>query len=100
MWERPEDMSHRRPSFSVGPGAPGADVMAHTAAALAAASVVFAGQDAAYAGQLLGAAQSLYLVAAAHEGLSSTSLPNATVSFLYMSACQQDPPGHTAVSQA
>ena len=85
LWDRPEDMNYTRPSFSLSPEAPGADVMAHTAAALAAASAVFGGQDAVYAGQLLEAAQSLYLLASANEGLSSNSVaPNATVGSLYM----------------
>ena len=83
LWDRPEDMNHTRPSFSVSPSAPGADVMAHTAAALAAASAVFQRRDAVYARQLLDAAQSLYHLAAANEGLSSQSITaNATVSLL------------------
>lgn len=86
LWDRPEDMNHTRPSFSVNPEVPGADVMAHTAAALAAASAVLGGQDALYAEQLLNAAQSLYRLASANEGLSSSSAaPNATVGSLYMS---------------
>ena len=83
FWDRPEDMNRTRPSFSVSASAPGADVMAHTAAALAAASAIFGGRDAVYAGQLLDAAQSLYHLAAANEGLSSQSIaPNATVGLL------------------
>ena len=55
--------------------------MAHTAAALAAASVVFRRQDAIYAGQLFDAAQSLYLLAAANEGLYSDNFaPDSQVS--------------------
>lgn len=68
-------MTYARPTYTVGPAAPGADIMAHTAAALAAASVVFRGQDAVYAGQLFDAAQSLYLLAAADEGLYSDNFP-------------------------
>ena len=79
-WERSEDMNYLRPTFVVSPSAPGADVMAHTAAALAAASVIFGTQDARYSVQLLDAAQSLYLLAAANEGLYSDNFaPNAAV---------------------
>ena len=55
--------------------------MAHTAAALAATSVVFSSEDSIYAGQLFDAAQSLYLLAAANEGLYSDNFaPDSQVS--------------------
>jgi len=44
QWERPEDNTLPRPSYVVGAGTTqsgGADVMGETAAALAAASIVF-----------------------------------------------------------
>ena len=90
-WARPEDISYPRPTFIVSPAAPGADVMAHTAAALAAASVVFEAQDAIYAGQLLDAAQSLYILAAANEGLYSDNFaPNAKVSLAQTQSASAD----------
>jgi len=52
-WERPEDMDTLRTAFSVGPTSPGSDVAAETAAALAAASLVFGTSDSAYAKTLL-----------------------------------------------
>lgn len=52
-WERPEDMDTLRTAFSVGPISPGSDVAAETAAALAAAALVFNTTDGAYAKTVL-----------------------------------------------
>jgi hypothetical protein len=56
-WERPEDMDTPRNSYMVNPSNPGSDVAAETAAALAAAAVVFStpapGGDRQYASTLL-----------------------------------------------
>ena len=82
VWDRPEDVNYTRPIFVVSAAAPGADVMAHTAAALGAASAVFSKEDPVYAGLLLTAAESLYSLAAANEGLYSDNFaPNAKVHF-------------------
>ena len=82
VWDRPEDVNYTRPTFVVSAAAPGADVMAHTAAALAAASAVFSKEDPVYAGLLLIAAESLHSLAAANEGLYSDNfVPNAKVDF-------------------
>lgn len=47
-WERPEDMDTPRSVFKVDRNSPGSDVAAETAAALAAASLVFKKSDPIY----------------------------------------------------
>lgn len=52
-WERPEDMDTPRNAYKVTIQNPGSDVAAETAAALAAASIVFRRTDPAYSASLL-----------------------------------------------
>ena len=52
-WERPEDMTTSRQAFRVDPQHPGSDLAADTAAAMAAASIVFRGTYPDYANLLL-----------------------------------------------
>lgn len=52
-WERPEDMDTPRNVYKVSTQNPGSDVAAETAAALAAASVVFRDSDPSYSTKLL-----------------------------------------------
>jgi hypothetical protein len=52
-WERPEDMDTPRSVYKVTPAKPGSDVAGETAAALAAASLVFRTCDPAYSSKLL-----------------------------------------------
>ena len=52
-WERPEDMDTSRSVFKVDRNTPGSDVAAETAAALAAASVVFRRSDPTYSKLLI-----------------------------------------------
>jgi len=52
-WERPEDMDTPRSVFKVDKNNPGSDVAAETAAALAAASLVFKKTDPAYSKTLV-----------------------------------------------
>ena len=52
-WERPEDMDTPRTVYKVDPSHPGSDVAAETAAALAAASIVFRDSDPGYSKRLL-----------------------------------------------
>lgn len=47
-WERPEDMDTPRSVFKIDKSSPGSDVAAETAAALAAASLVFRRSDPTY----------------------------------------------------
>lgn len=55
-WERPEDMDTPRSVFKIDAGTPGTDVAAETAAALAAASLVFRTCDPNYSKRLLNTA--------------------------------------------
>lgn len=52
-WERPEDMDTPRNVYKVSPQNPGSDVASETAAALAAASIVFRDSDPSYSSILL-----------------------------------------------
>lgn len=52
-WERPEDMDTPRNVYKVSTQNPGSDVAAETAAALAAASIVFKDSDPSYSSKLL-----------------------------------------------
>lgn len=56
-WQRPEDMTTPRTTFRIDDQHPGADLAAETAAALAAASIVFRPVNPKYAQQLLGHAK-------------------------------------------
>jgi hypothetical protein len=52
-WERPEDMDTPRNVYKVSAQNPGSEVAAETAAALAAASIVFKDSDPSYSSKLL-----------------------------------------------
>ncbi|KAK7868027.1 hypothetical protein R5R35_010198 [Gryllus longicercus] len=74
-WGRPEDMTMARPALKIDAAHPGSDAAAETAAALAAASIVFrrAG-DAAYADLLLQHAKDLFSFADTYRGKYSDSI--------------------------
>ena len=61
-WERPEDMDTPRGVYKVTPDRPGSDVAGETAAALAAASIVFRACDPAYSSKLLQTARKVTLI--------------------------------------
>ncbi len=44
-WVRPDDMAMPRPAWSITPTKPGSDLAGETAAAMAAASILFKAQD-------------------------------------------------------
>ncbi|KAF0893211.1 hypothetical protein E2562_023231 [Oryza meyeriana var. granulata] len=67
-WERPEDMDTPRTVYSVSASSPGSDVAAETAAALAAAALVFKAADPAYSRRLLAAARDVMAFAVKHQG--------------------------------
>ncbi|GJN02844.1 hypothetical protein PR202_ga20231 [Eleusine coracana subsp. coracana] len=67
-WERPEDMDTPRTVYAVSASAPGSDVAGETAAALAAASMVFRAADKAYARRLLDAARAVMGIAVRYQG--------------------------------
>jgi len=52
-WERPEDMDTLRTAYAIDRAHPGSDVAGETAAALAAASIVFRKRDPGYSSRLL-----------------------------------------------
>lgn len=74
-WERPEDMAEDRPLTQVNTSAPGSDVAAETAAALASASLVFKSSDSAYSATLLKHAKQLFTFADKYRKLYSVSIP-------------------------
>ncbi|THU55133.1 hypothetical protein C4D60_Mb11t03360 [Musa balbisiana] len=73
-WQRPEDMDTPRPSFQVNDTHPGSEVAGETAAALAAASIVFRSSDPAYADTLLSRAKQVYDFAYRYQGSYAESI--------------------------
>nr|XP_010920986.2 endoglucanase 15 [Elaeis guineensis] len=87
-WERPEDMTTPRTSYSVDASKPGSDIAGETAAALAAASIAFNGSDAKYAATLLDHAKQLFDFARKYPGLYQNSVP--VVGQFYSSSGYED----------
>ncbi|XP_057864071.2 endoglucanase 1-like isoform X2 [Cryptomeria japonica] len=73
-WERPEDMDTPRSVYKIDAQNPGSDVASETAAALAAASMVFKSTDAPYSKLLLQTAVRVFALADEHRGAYSDSL--------------------------
>ncbi|PON95165.1 Glycoside hydrolase [Trema orientale] len=80
-WERPEDMDTARSVYSVSPSNPGSDVAGETAAALAAASLVFRKVDPQYSRLLLSTARKVLQFAIQYRGAYSDSLGSAVCPF-------------------
>ncbi|KAM3729354.1 hypothetical protein ACB098_12G005100 [Castanea mollissima] len=80
-WERPEDMNTVRSVYSVSPSNPGSDVAGETAAALAAASMVFRKVDPKYSRLLLKTAKNVMQFAMQYRGAYSDSLGSAVCPF-------------------
>ncbi|KAJ8555931.1 hypothetical protein K7X08_013427 [Anisodus acutangulus] len=80
-WERPEDMDTPRNVYKVSPQNPGSDVAAETAAALAAASIVFKDSDPSYSSKLLHTAQEVFDFADKYRGRYSDSLSSVVCPF-------------------
>ncbi|XP_069959461.1 uncharacterized protein [Cherax quadricarinatus] len=59
-WGRPEEMTMERPSYKIDEDHPGSELAAETAAALAAAAVVFKDADPSYSEEVLQVAKELY----------------------------------------
>lgn len=76
-WGAAENMTMNRPAYKIDAENPGSDLTAETAAALAAASILFRDTDPDYASQLLGHAEALYAFADTHRGKYSDSITNA-----------------------
>lgn len=80
-WERPEDMDTLRTAYKIDANHPGSDVAGETAAALAAASIVFRSRDPAYSRLLLARAIKVFEFADKHRGAYSSSLSYAVCPF-------------------
>ncbi|CAL4896239.1 unnamed protein product [Urochloa decumbens] len=76
-WQRPEDMSTSRQAFRIDPQNPGSDLAGETAAAMAAASLVFRGAYPGYANLLLEHAKQLFAFADKYRGKYDASIPVA-----------------------
>ncbi|XP_061344918.1 endoglucanase 8-like isoform X1 [Gastrolobium bilobum] len=80
-WERPEDMDTLRTVYKIDGSHPGSDVAGETAAALAAASIVFRSRDPSYSTLLLNRAVTVFEFADRHRGAYSNSLRRAVCPF-------------------
>ncbi|XP_047323950.1 endoglucanase 3-like [Impatiens glandulifera] len=80
-WERPEDMDTIRSVYSVSQKNPGSDVAGETAAALAAASLVFRSSNPSYSKLLLSTAKKVMQFAIQYRGAYSDSLGSAVCPF-------------------
>ncbi|XP_068634060.1 endoglucanase 1-like [Aristolochia californica] len=80
-WERPEDMDTPRNVYKVSAQNPGSDVAAETAAALAAASIVFKESDPTYSTILLKTAMKVFDFADRYRGAYSDSLSSVVCPF-------------------
>lgn len=87
-WERPETMSEKRPLTKITANSPGSDVAAETAAAMAAASLVYKPIDASYSSSLLGHAEQLFAFADQHRGAYTRTFPE--LAKYYNSTTYQD----------
>ncbi|KAF5191130.1 Endoglucanase [Thalictrum thalictroides] len=74
-WERPETMAEKRPLTQVNTTSPGTEVAAETAAAMAAASLVFKSTDSTYSDLLVKHAKQLFTFADTYRGSYSRSVP-------------------------
>ncbi|OMO79884.1 Glycoside hydrolase, family 9 [Corchorus capsularis] len=89
-WERPEDMDTPRNVYKVSTQNPGSDVAAETAAALAAASIVFKESDPSYSAKLLQTAQKVFEFADKYRGAYSDSLNSVVCPFYCSYSGYQD----------
>lgn len=74
-WQRPEVMTEKRPLTQVNASYPGTEVAAETAAAMAAASLVFKKINSTYSKLLLMHAEQLFNFADTYRGSYSISIP-------------------------
>ncbi|KAB1220467.1 Endoglucanase 1 [Morella rubra] len=89
-WERPEDMDTPRNVYKVSAQNPGSDVAAETAAALAAASIVFKDSNPSYSTKLLHTAMKVFDFADRHRGSYSDSLNSVVCPFYCSYSGYQD----------
>jgi Glycosyl hydrolase family 9/FG-GAP-like repeat len=95
FWGRPEDMTMARPSYKIDTLNPGSDLAGESAAALAAASIVFRSTDVNYANQLLDNAKKLYYFADTYRGKYSDAITDAQA--FYNSSGYEDELGWGAI---
>jgi hypothetical protein len=81
LWMAGSVMQETRPSYKIDASCPGSDLAGETAAAMAAASIVFRHTDPGYAAILLTHAQQLYSFADTYRGKYNTCIPAASVSY-------------------
>ncbi|KAA3467072.1 endoglucanase 2-like [Gossypium australe] len=74
-WDRPEDMTEKRPLTQVNASVPGTEVAAETAAAMASASLVFKTADSTYSSTLLTHAKQLFTFEDNNRGSYSEKIP-------------------------
>ncbi|KAE8009447.1 hypothetical protein FH972_005884 [Carpinus fangiana] len=89
-WERPEDMDTPRSVFKVDKNSPGSDVAGETAAALAAASLVFRRSDPNYANLLIRRAMRVFEFADKYRGSYSNGLRKVVCPFYCSYSGYQD----------
>lgn len=79
VWARPEDWpkDKKRPAYKITSSKPGSDLAGETAAAMAAASMVFKKADATYSSTLLTHSKQLYDFANKYRGNYSSSITDA-----------------------
>nr|GMD70465.1 endoglucanase 8 [Ipomoea batatas] len=82
-WERPEDMDTPRTVYKVDRNNPGSDVAGETAAALAAASIVFRSRDPAYSRLLLDRAVKVFAFAKKYPGAYTNGALNSAICPFY-----------------
>ncbi|KAJ7279858.1 hypothetical protein O6H91_Y373900 [Diphasiastrum complanatum] len=73
-WERPEDMTTSRKAYKIDVNNPGSDLAGETAAAMAAASIVFKNTDPAYSSLLVTHAKELFTFANNYRGKYDNSI--------------------------
>jgi endoglucanase len=89
-WGPAEVMAMARPSMKISASCPGSDVAGETAAAMAASSIVFAGDDPAYSAKLLSHAKQLYSFADTYRGAYSDCVTGASAYYKSWSGYQDE----------
>ncbi|KAJ4783796.1 Endoglucanase [Rhynchospora pubera] len=74
-WERPEDMTVKRPLIKIDKNNPGTEVAAETAAAMAAASLVYKSRNMQYSDTLIKHAEKLFTFADSYKGSYTDTYP-------------------------
>ncbi|KAF0300354.1 Endoglucanase E-4 [Amphibalanus amphitrite] len=76
-WGRAEDMTMNRPCYKITASKPGSDLAGETAAALAAASILFKTSNPSYSATCLQHAKQMFQFADRHRGKYQDAIPNA-----------------------